>query len=73
MARFRAASTSAGNPAPDNDHHHDSKRSPSQSATATLSISAQSSQSAWLAPASAHGSSNNAHQANSSQVSAPVW
>ncbi|KAG0925412.1 hypothetical protein G6F31_018746 [Rhizopus arrhizus] len=51
---------------------HENIRSPSQSAAATFSTRIHSNHTAWLAAASAQGSSNTAHQANNSQVSAPV-
>ncbi|MCY1524628.1 hypothetical protein D9M68_595710 [compost metagenome] len=60
-------------PGPPKIIHQSKALSPSHRAVATFSTSAQSSQTAWLPAASAQGSSSTAHQANSSQVSAPVW
>ncbi|MCY1207724.1 hypothetical protein D9M72_193300 [compost metagenome] len=71
--RFRAATIRLAAPGPPKTIHQSKARSPSHRAMATFSTSTQSSQTAWLAAARAQGSSSTAHQANSSQVSAPVW
>lgn len=71
--RFQAATIRLATCGPPSSSHQLKARSPSHSARATLLTSTHSSQTAWLDATSAQGSSRTAHQANNSQVSAPVW
>ncbi|MNT14708.1 hypothetical protein D3C72_1497230 [compost metagenome] len=71
--RFSAAMIRLGSPVPSRMANQVKTRSPSHRATAIFSTRAHNSHTAWLAEASAQGSSRTAHQANNSQVSAPVW
>ena len=73
ITRFRPATIRAGRYVAPRSPHQLKTRSPSHRTMATLTTRVHSSQTAWLAAASAQGSSSTAHQANSSQVSAPVW
>lgn len=72
-SRFQAATIRLATWGPPKISHQVKARSPSHRTRATLVTSTHSSQTAWLAATNAHGSSRTAHQANNSQVSAPVW
>ncbi|CUJ96998.1 Uncharacterised protein [Achromobacter sp. 2789STDY5608615] len=71
--RFQAAMIRLATCGPPSNSHQLNARSPSHRARATLLTTTHGSQTAWLVATSAQGSSRTAHQANNSQVSAPVW